>query len=242
VKEIEGEEFHLSPMHGRILLNAIQPILESNNGKDLEKIKSEFMKEASEVGEAIINEMFSDLKDFIITVPRIPDPDKEYRKTLRLNITNESSLEEIIEEVISKSEKSELAELVLYIYRKMDSIDWLPFIKAAIERNPVCFTDLSENDISGVYSILLNMPDESIYNGERLALPDEVWNFKRGDGIEKSLLMAAFMINRDNSSEVIIKIENNNVNLIYLGKEYHFNSQKNFTKSIRIHGTQYQIN
>jgi hypothetical protein len=242
VKEIEGEEFHLSPMHGRILLNAIQPILESNNGKDLEKIKSEFMKEASEVGEAIINEMFSDLKDFIITVPRIPDPDKEYRKTLRLNITNESSLEEIIEEVISKSEKSELAELVLYIYRKMDSIDWLPFIKAAIERNPVCFTDLSENDISGVYSILLNMPDESIYNGERLALPDEVWNFKRGDGIEKSLLMAAFMINRDNSSEVIIKIENNNVNLIYLGKEYHFNSQKIFTKSVRIHGTQYQIN
>ena len=130
----------------------------------------------------------------------------------------------------------------MYIYRKMDSIDWLPFIKAAIERNPVCFTDLNEKDISEVYSILLNMPDESIYEGQRLALPDEVWNFKRGDGIEKSLLLAAFLNNRDSSSEVRIKIENHNVNLIYLGNEYHFNSQKNFTKSILIKGTQYQIN
>ena len=111
----------------------------------------------------------------------------------------------------------------------MDKIDWLPFIKAAIERNPVCFTDLNEKDISEVYSILQNMPDESIYDGKRLALPDEVWNFKRGDGIEKALLLADFLINRDNSSEVRIKIENNKVNLnLSWEKSYHFNSQKEF--------------
>ena len=50
VKEIEGEEFHLSPMHGRILLNDIEKILETNDGKNLEKIKSEFIKAASEPG------------------------------------------------------------------------------------------------------------------------------------------------------------------------------------------------
>jgi hypothetical protein len=242
VKEIEGEEFHLSPMHKRILLNDIEPILESNDGKDLEKIKSEFIIAASDLDVAIINEMFTDLKDFIMTIPRIPDADKDYRKTLRLKITIENSREEILEEVTIKSEHSELPELALYIYRKMDSIDWLPFIKAAIERNPVCFADLIEKDASGVYNILIDMPDESIYQGERLALPDEVWNFRRGDGIEKSLLMAAFLVNRDSSPEVRIKIENQNVNLFYLGDEYHFKSQKNFTKSIRINGTQYQIN
>ena len=53
--------------------------------------------------------MFRDLKEFIITIPRIPDPDKEYRKTVRLNITNENSREEILEEVAGKSEHSELA-------------------------------------------------------------------------------------------------------------------------------------
>ena len=242
VKEIEGEEFHLSPMYGRILLNDIEPILETNEGGNLEKIKSEFIKAVSDLDEAIIHDMFSDLKDFIITIPRLPDTDKDYKKTIRLDITNENSREEILEEVTIKAEHSELPELALYIYRKMDSISWLPFIKAAIERNPVCFTDLYEKDVSGVYSILIDMPDESIYLGERLALPDEVWNFKRGDGIEKSLLMAAFIINRDSSAEVTIKIEDQNVSLIYPGNEYHFNSQKIFTKTIRIKGTQYQIN
>ena len=46
------------------------------------------------------------------------------------------------------------------------------------------------------------MPDESIYDGKRLALPDEVWNFRRGDGIEKALLLADFIIHKDNSSTV----------------------------------------
>ena len=51
-------------------------------------------------------------------------------------------------------EKSELALLSLYVYRQMDKIDWLPFIKAAIERNPVCFTDLNGKTTSEVYNIL----------------------------------------------------------------------------------------
>ena len=32
-------------------------------------------------------------------------------------------------------------------------------------------------------------PDESIYEGNRLALPDEVVNFKRGDGLEKAFTL-----------------------------------------------------
>ena len=44
-------------------------------------------------------------------------------------------------------------------------IDWLPFIKAAIERNPVCFTDLYEKSIPEVHAILNSLPDESIYDG-----------------------------------------------------------------------------
>ena len=124
----------------------------------------------------------------------------------------------------------------------MDQIDWLPFIKAAIERNPVCFTDLIEKNITEVYSLLIGMPEESIYEGLRLALPDEVWNFKRGDGIEKSLLLADVISNRDSSSDVRIEIENHNVVLNYSGKDYHFHSLKKFRKSIRIKGTNYQIN
>ena len=35
--------------------------------------------------------MFKELKDFISPYPRIPDPEKEYIKTVRLNITDENS-------------------------------------------------------------------------------------------------------------------------------------------------------
>jgi hypothetical protein len=241
VNEIEGEEFHLSPIQGRILLNDIEPILEKNDGKNLEKIRNEFIVSASCVDIEHINAMFKDLKEFIFTDPRIPDLEKEYKKTSTLKITNENSREEIIEEVVSNAVNSELSQLALYIYRKMDLIDWLPFIKAAIERNPACFTDLKEKDISAVYSLLQSMPDESIYEGPRLALPDEVWNFKRGDGIEKSLLLADFLIHKDSTSEVRIEIDNYSVNLNYSGKYFNFNSRKYFRKSILISGTKYQI-
>jgi hypothetical protein len=242
VKEIEGEEFHLSPIQGRILLNDIEPILDVHYRKNLDYIKNEVISIAPDVDKESIDALFTDLKEFIFTDPRIPDPHKNYLKTSSLNISIENSREEITEEVVSKAPDSELSQLVLYIFRKMDDIDWLPFIKAAIERNPVCFTDLGEKNITEVYSMLIGMPDESIYEGQRLALPDEVWNFKRGDGIEKCLLLADVICNRDNDSEVKLEIENHNVVLNFSGREYHFHSHKNFRKSIQINGTRYKIN
>jgi hypothetical protein len=242
VREIEGEEFHLSPIQGRILLNDIEPILENHNGKSLEKIEDEFIRVALDVDKQDIHSMFNDLKEFIFTSPRIPDPEKEYKEMYRPNITNQSNREDIINEVVSKTDRSELAVLTLYIYRNMDMISWIPFIKAAMERNPVCFTDLCEEDISGVYRILNGMANESIYDEQRLALPDEVWNFKRGDGIEKALLLADFLVNRDKSTEIIIEIDNHKVILNYSGKTYRFKSHKKFRKSIHIKGTEYNIN
>ena len=241
VKEIEGEEFHLSPIQGRIFLNDFEAIIEKNSGRNLEKIKNEFLLAASCVDADIINEMVNDLREFITTDPRIPNLEKEYKNTFRLNISNQNSREEIIDEVIKNIRNSELSQLTLYIYRKMDIIDWLPYLKAAIERNPVCFTDLKNKDIHEVYRNLLNLPDESIYGGERLALPDEVWNFKRGDGIEKSLLLADLLIKRDNKSEIGIEIDHGSVILNFSGQDYHFVSHKNFRKSIRLTRSEYLI-
>jgi hypothetical protein len=123
----------------------------------------------------------------------------------------------------------------------MDKINWVPFVKAAVERNPVCFTDLNGKNISEVYDLLKNLPDESIYTGKRLALPDEVWNFRRGDGIEKAFLLADFLLHRDGSQPVTIHIENKKVLLTSNGIDFHFVSHKNFKKSIQISGTEYKV-
>jgi len=241
VKEIEGDEFHLSPIQGKIMLNDIEEILETNAGKSLKEIENEFIKVTGVVSEEIIQEMFTELKNFIFIDPKIPDFKKNYINTYKLNISTDDSREKIISLVTRHTAQSELAHLSLYVYRQMDKIDWLPFIKAAIERNPVCFTDLNGKSTSEVYNILKNMSDDSIYDGKRLALPDEVWNFRRGDGIEKALLLADFLHHKDSSSSVSIKIENKKVTLSLNESDFHFTSHKNFRKSIHISGTDYTI-
>ena len=241
VKEIEGDEFHLSPIQGKIMLNDIEEILETNAGKSLKEIENEFIKVTGVVSEEIIQEMFTELKNFIFIDPKIPDFKKNYINTYKLNISTDDSREKIISLVTRHTAQSELAHLSLYVYRQMDKIDWLPFIKAAIERNPVCFTDLNGKSTSEVYNILKNMSDDSIYDGKRLALPDEVWNFRRGDGIEKALLLADFLHHKDSSSSVSIKIENKKVTLSLNESNFHFTSHKNFRKSIQITGANYQI-
>ena len=242
IGEIEGDEFHLSPIQGKMFLNVIEEFLDKHRGKDLEEMEDLFIKLCTQIPEQTIHEMFDDIKTFIKTDPKIPDKNKKYLKTSILSITLEDSREEIISTIINLAGKSETALITLYVYREMDKISWLPFIKASIERNPVCFNDLNGNKLNEVYEILSNMQDESIYGGKRLALPDEVWNFKRGDGIEKAFLLADYIIQKDISATISIEIDNMKVRLNYNRKEYNFNSSKSFKKSISITGNKYNIN
>jgi hypothetical protein len=234
VKEIEGDEFHLSPLAGKIMLNDFEEILEKNNNKSLLDIENEFTTAAGSDYKEIIHEMVKDIKDFIITDPKIPEFTKTYLHPFRLDISEDDDREKIISHITENAYRSEQALLALYVYRDMDNIDWVPFIKAAIERNPVCFNDLSGKNSSEVAQMLSQMPDNSIYSGKRLALPDEVWNFGCGDGIEKALLLADFIVQNDKWSDVIINIEDKKVQLTCNDNSYLFISHKNLNKTIRI--------
>ena len=237
VKEIEGDEFHLSPIHGKIFLNDIENILDKSERMSLEEIKYELLMSGGGIPEEIISEMFNDIRDFIITEPILPDSGKDYKESFSLDINPSDSREMILEKIRSSISGSELSLLSLYVYRDMDNIDWLPFVKAAIERNTICLADLNDKDTDRVYEILLHLPDESIYDSNRLALPDEVWNFKRGDGIEKALLLAVIIMQRDSSAIIEISINREKVILESAGAGFHFTSHKNFVKKIMISGT-----
>lgn len=100
-----------------------------------------------------------------------------------------------------------MALLTLYVYRDMALTDWKPFVKAAIERNPVCHADLGGRDAEEIYSLINELTNESIYGPGRLAQPDEVWNFRRGDGAEKAFLMADALVFNDPGAEVEIIVE-----------------------------------
>jgi hypothetical protein len=241
VKEIEGDDFHLSPIQWKIMLNDIEAILDEHSGKSLKEIEIEFIKKTGTEFEKVIQEMFEELNNFIFIDPKIPDPEKIYSVTEKLKITTENDREEIINLITDQKDTSETAQLALYVYRDMDKIDWRPFIKAAIERNPVSFGDLNEKTNYEVYSILKELPVESIYDGNRLALPDEVWNFRRGDGIEKAFLLADLLLHNDKSTTISIEIDQSKVLLTTGQHEFHFTSHKKLRKSIQIKGKDYMI-
>jgi hypothetical protein len=156
-------------------------------------------------------DFFPDLKKFVHTVPRLPSAKKEFITTPAIKITPNQTREEIIRYLSSIRPTSHvprptshvphptshvphptslIADLAFYAGRFMDSCDWKPFFKAAFERNPVSIEHFHDMELKDVHEQLQSWPNESIYDGNRLALPDEVVNFKRGDGIEKAITLA----------------------------------------------------
>ena len=241
IKEIEGDEFHLSPFQGKIFLNEAEEIIKESEGKSLMEVEELFLNLNGDIPHEIMQNLFRDLSLFIVIEPRLPEDAKNYLTTGTPEITVDDTREKIINKIHKFAGKSELALLSLYVYRQMDMTDWLPFVKAAIERNPVCFNDLNGKSIKEVSVIIEKLPDESIYDGQRLALPDEVWNFCRGDGIEKAFLLADFIIRKDPFAGLSISIDHKSVILNHAGINYPFRSGKNFRKNIRIRGNNYEI-
>jgi hypothetical protein len=110
-----------------------------------------------------------------------------------------------------------------------------------LERNPVCFPDFIGKSAGEAFSIIENLENKSIYDDKRLALPDEVWNYKRGDGIEKAILLADVILHNDNLGEVKILIDDNKVLLEYGKEKYSFNSAKGLKRTISVKVKEYKI-
>ena len=123
-------------------------------------------------------------------------------------------------------------ELAFYAGRFMDHCNWEPFLKAAMERNPVSVANFREVEVAAVYAQLLAWSGNSIYEGNRLALPDEVVNFQRGDGIEKALVLANVIRSRDREVKISLTINDQEVQLQASGEHYHFKSEKHFRKKL----------
>ena len=241
IGEIEGDEFHMSPLPGKIMLNDAEEVINGNPGKSLDVIEDLIIKANSHIPEKSIHDMFIDLAAFISIDPNIPDASRNYINTDVPHITTDDSRDNIIHKIVNHSGRSEVSLLTIYVSRLMDRIDWLPFVKAAMERNPVCFNELAGRSAHEVFKLLAEMPNQSIYDDKRLALPDEVWNFGRGDGIEKAFLLADFIVQSENSTGILIAAENKKVSLTYDNKEYIFESEKKIKKTIAIRGKEYKI-
>lgn len=235
--EIPVEFFSSVPLSGKIVLQDAELIFSGKLGGSALEVSERLIglfRDANCFDIEGFEKCLEDLAAFIHVEPRLPAFDKQFETSAGLNIHVNHTREEIIGHIRENSERNETARLALYTYRPMDILDWEPFIKAALERNPVSLEGLNGKSVSEAYQLIYNLPDESIYDANRLALPDEVWNFGRGDGIEKAVLFANFLAHIDQNASLSLAIDQSKVILYYNRKKYYFHSAKSIRKEVQL--------
>ncbi|MHC4293688.1 MAG: hypothetical protein ACYSTX_05275, partial [Planctomycetota bacterium] len=181
------------------------------------------------------------LTDFLIVKAKLPEPKKNYTLSQPIKFDPDWDREEVIAYLQQIRKQNIVADLAFYAYRDMETCDWLPFVIAAVQRNPVSIEQNSSKSIEEIYSDLKNMPNESIYDNKRLAQPDEVSNYNTGDGLEKAFLLANILSQRDPRQGSELIAAGTKVVLKNKQKSYEFTSSKNFKKQLNINPEEIEI-
>ena len=177
--------------------------------------------------------LVEELADFVYAEAKLPTINKNFVPTAPIEISTEQNREQIIDYLRQLRASNSTADLAFYAYRDMGTCDWVPFVKAAVERNPVSIETASSMTIEQAYDWLSGLANESIYPDNRLAQPDEVVNYGRGDGVEKALTLANVIRQRSPDQDIEIIAEGDNV-VLKGQNEYRFLSGKGFEKHITI--------
>jgi hypothetical protein len=235
LREIDDEEFSIVPLQDLLVLQDVLTYLQQNTESteiDLMKFSLEHVKGSRKFTKDMIKLLFTELGRFLKVEPQLPDIKKQFIQTEPLNIHIGQSRSEIVELIKLKSIDHELALLSLCSYRDISGTVWKPFLKAALERNPVSLEGLKGKTADEAFRLISDLPNDSIYDGQRLAMPDEVWNFGRGDGIEKALVMANYLLNELKIKRINLIIENEVVHLECGVMQYRFFSEKEIIKTL----------
>ncbi|MCK4697932.1 MAG: hypothetical protein KAT53_06475, partial [Dehalococcoidia bacterium] len=233
--EIDTEEFQVTPLPHRIVLNELEELVRQENIKcdtpdDLELLKAQLASDCLEAEVALER-----LAGFCKTDPSLPDIEtKEFVSGQEpLGISLEMTREEIIDRLEVIRECNDTANMAFYAYRDLNRTEPWPFVVAAMQRNPVSIEGAGEMETSDLVRKIREMPDGSIYDGPgRLAQPDEVWNYGRGDGLEKAVLLANILHSRMPDEEVVIELSPDRAWLKVGQTGYAFSSRKEIREQV----------
>ncbi len=231
--EVSDEDFVTYEMPGRIRCDKLEDFLQKQK-PDLRTADGRAALKtflASVIPDA--QKFVDELADFMYTEPKLPRFDKNFLAAEPIQISTEQDRDQIINYLQSIRNSNTAADLAFYAYRDMESCDWIPFVKAAVERNPVSIQAAASMSLDETYTWLEKMNNDSIYDGKRLAQPDELANYKTGDGLEKAFLLANVIRQRNPAQDIEIVSDKNGVILKGLG-QYSFVSAKGLKKQIGI--------
>jgi hypothetical protein len=228
LEEMDEDDFFAEPLPDRIPLNNFddffkQGQIDLDREEDRQRLGREFNCYSSDACEII-----QELRAFCHLAPRWPDAEaaKSFRPGPRIALPPGLDRDEIIAALETQRAENPAADLAFYAFRDLTRTDPGPFLKAAIERSPVCLAATRTLDIPGVVAALRAMADDSIYDSTRAAQPDEVWNTRRGDGFEKTIPLAAILHARAPDTAFTLKAGADSATLSFDGKNYSFPSRK----------------
>ncbi len=234
MSEIDEYEFYSESMDGKISLNKFSDYFKNNKVNFHDKNSLNKLVEELDCPHMRKNEILTALFAFCNLEPKLPGKDKSFIKSEPIKITNDMDMESIISYLQSIRIKHPIADLAFYSYRDFSNTAWEPFLKAAVERNPVSIIACEKLGDAEIINIFGNIPNQSIYNGARMAQPDEVWNYQMGDGLERAICLANILKNRNPDLSMEINVEKDHVDIIIEGKTITWPSTKGLKGNIRL--------
>ncbi len=226
--EIDEDEFYPDPLPDRVSINIFEEFfkkhkIDLSRPEDLKRLREQFHCN-NERGEEILEKLIS----FCRINPRYPDNNqsKTFIEEPPIELNTDMEREEILAYLESIRAEQPVADLAFHAHRDMTRIDWAPFLKAALERNPVSIESAKNLSDEQMIAHVTEFDQASIYDGPRLAQPDEVWNFARGDGIEKALCLANIWLHRHPDARVHLTSDGQKARLELNEKTLEFDSGK----------------
>jgi hypothetical protein len=234
--EVSDEDFVHYELPGRIRCDELEKLIRKKK-VDVRKLQGrEVLRKYIEPVVPEARQFVDELADFVHIEANLPTPDKNFIPAEPIEIPIDRTREQIIDYLQQVRQSNTTADLAFYAYRDMATCDWAPFIKAAVERNPVSLKMAESMSTDKVYAWLKQMDNASIYDGKRLAQPDEVANYKTGDGLEMAFLLANVIRQRNPEKGIEIVADNSDV-VVRAAGEFRFVSVKGLQKQVHISGT-----
>jgi|WetSurMetagenome_2_1015567.scaffolds.fasta_scaffold01385_8 hypothetical protein len=227
LSEIDEDEFYPEPIQGRLLLDEVEQRFKSRSVSITRESSIAGLRDSLKHSCFNTEEVLTDLLAFCRIEPRLPSADKAWEEEPRpIEIDPSWPRERVVEYVEGIRKENPVADLAFTAYRDLKRGPWKPFLKAALERNPVSIAGSSKLDITEAAAMLEKMPDESIYDGTRAAQPDEVWNYGCGDGLEKALCLLNIARSKRPQDASGIKGDETRVIVFSGDREFSFESKK----------------
>jgi hypothetical protein len=234
LNEIDEYDFYTHPIPDRIQLNKLSDYLENNPISHFDAESMKGLAQKIDCTNSMDQKMsvIESLVDFIHLDPELPATEnRTFSGPGPVEIQPGMARDEILQYLEDIRGTHPVADLAFYASRDLASASWEPFLKAAFERNPVVIEMTKELNDDEVYRALHDLPNESIYDGTRVAQPDEVWNFLRGDGLECAIALAGVLRARHPDASVEMSASGNEVILSIDDRRYRFESSKGLEKN-----------